>query len=83
MNTTTNTSNMMQLVAVVERGEGETKKAFWTRIGVAFENRDGSWNLRFDYVPARMGETTIQLRKFDPKEDRDEEAQEPRSRARR
>jgi hypothetical protein len=63
-------TKMMQLVAVVERGEGEDKKNYWTRIGVAFENRDGSWNLRFDYIPARMGETTIQLRAFDPKEDR-------------
>ena len=32
--------NMKQIVAVVERGEGEDKKSFWTRIGVAFENRD-------------------------------------------
>lgn len=64
------TKNMMQLVAVVERGEGDDKKSYWTRIGVAFENRDGSWNLRFDYLPARMAETTIQLRAIDPKEDR-------------
>ena len=39
MNTNT-TSNMMQIVAVIERGEGDNKKAFWQRIGVAFENRD-------------------------------------------
>jgi hypothetical protein len=63
-------TNMKQLVAVVERESGGEKKAFWTRIGVAFENRDGSWNLRFDFVPTRMGETTIQLRDFDPKEDK-------------
>jgi hypothetical protein len=68
MNTST-PKTMMQLVAVVERGEGDQKKSFWTRIGVAFENRDGSWNLRFDYLPARPAETTIQLRKFDPKEE--------------
>jgi hypothetical protein len=46
------------------------KDGCWTRIGVAFENRDGSWNLRFDYLPARMETTTIQMRAFDPKEDR-------------
>ena len=51
--------NMKQLVAVVNRGE----KNFWTRIGVAFENQDGSWNLRFDFVPTDGG-TTIQLREF-------------------
>jgi hypothetical protein len=60
--------NMKQLVAAIERGEGEDKKTFWTRIGVAFENRDGSWNLRFDYLPARPGDTTVQLRDFEPKD---------------
>jgi len=63
------TKKMMQLMAVVERGEGDEKKSWWTRIGVAFQNRDGSWNLRFDYLPARMAETTIQLRELEPKED--------------
>ena len=59
----TNGKNMKQLVAVLERGEGDDKKSYWTRIGVAFENRDGSWNLRFDYLPVRP-DTTIQLREF-------------------
>jgi hypothetical protein len=68
---TNSTSNMMQLVAVVERGEGDDKRSFWTRVGVAFENKDGSWNLRFDYLPARMGETTIQMRKIDPRPESD------------
>jgi hypothetical protein len=53
---------MMHLVAVVERKVGEETKSYWTRIGVAFANRDGSWSLKFDYLPARMGETTIQMR---------------------
>jgi hypothetical protein len=59
-----NGKNMKQLVAAVERGEGDEKKTFWTRIGVAFENRDGSWNLRFDFFPARPADITIQLRDF-------------------
>ena len=59
--------NMKQLVAAIERGEGDDKKTYWTRIGVAFENRDGSWNLRFDFIPARPGEATVQLRDFDVK----------------
>lgn len=58
---------MKQIVAAVERGEGEAKKSYWNRIGVAFENRDGSFNLRFDYFPT-SAETTIQIRDFDPKE---------------
>ena len=65
--------NMKQLVAAIERGEGDEKKTYWTRIGVAFENRDGSWNLRFDFIPARPVETTVQLRDFDAK-DRDKES---------
>lgn len=51
--------NMKQLVAVVTRND----KSYWTRIGVAYENSDGSWNLRFDYLPTDVG-TTIQLRDF-------------------
>jgi hypothetical protein len=71
----TNGKKMKQLVAAVERGEGDEKKTFWTRIGVAFENRDGSYNLRFDFVPTRMETTTIQLRDFDAKEkDKEKEA---------
>jgi hypothetical protein len=65
--------NMKQLVAAIERGEGDERKTYWTRIGVAFENRDGSWNLRFDFLPARPGETTVQLRDFDAK-DKDKDA---------
>jgi hypothetical protein len=60
-----NSKNMKKLVAVVQRGEGNEQKSFWTTIGVAFENRDGSYNLRFDYLPADMMNTTIQLRDFD------------------
>jgi hypothetical protein len=63
-----NAKNMKQLVAAVERGEGEDKKSYWTRIGVAFENRDGSWNLRFDYLPARP-DITVQLRDFKDKDE--------------
>src|SRR5262249_53269207 len=36
-------------------------KNFWMHIGAAFENQDGSWNLRFDFLPTDAG-TTIQLR---------------------
>lgn len=63
-----NGKKMKQLVAVIERGEGEERKSYWTRIGVAFENRDGSYNLRFDFLPARMETTTIQIRDIDAKD---------------
>jgi hypothetical protein len=61
-----NDKKMMQIVGAVQRTVGDEKKNFWTRIGTAFQNKDGSWNLRFDYLPARLPETTIQLRDIDP-----------------
>jgi hypothetical protein len=63
-----NDKKMMQIVGAVQRTVGDDKKTWWTKIGVGFQNRDGSWNLRFDYLPARLADTTIQLREFDPKE---------------
>lgn len=69
-----NGKEMQQIVAAVERGEGDKKKSFWTRVGVAFKNKDGkSWNLRFDYFPVRP-EITVQLRPFNPKEESHDEA---------
>ena len=72
-------TNMKQIVAVVERGEGSDAKRFWTRIGVAFENRDGSWNLRFDYFPIDS-KTTVQLRDIDARDERDDGDRGERSR---
>jgi len=55
--------NMKEIFGIVKRNE----RNYWTRIGVAFENtRDGSWNLRFDYLPSNLADTTIQMRPFDP-----------------
>lgn len=71
---TNDKKKMKQLVAAIERGEGDEKKTFWTRIGVAFENRDGSYNLRFDFIPTRLDTTTVQLRDFEPKEKEKEAA---------
>ena len=68
--------NMKQIVAAVERtvGEGEVK-TWWTRVGVAFENADGSFNLRFDFLPTDP-KTTLQLRDFDQeRRDRPERTQ--------
>ena len=54
------TQTTIEILCVVTRGEG--KKSYWTRIGTAFKNRDGSLNLRFDYLPADLAGTTIQVR---------------------
>jgi len=61
--------NRMKLVAVVQFGEGDNKRSRWTNIGVAFQNQDNSWNLRFDYLPAHIADTTIQMRPFDARVD--------------
>jgi hypothetical protein len=63
-----NDKPMMRIVGAVERTVDGTKKTWWTSLGLAFRNRDGSLTLKFDYVPARMGETTIQLRELDSKD---------------
>jgi hypothetical protein len=36
-------------------------KGYWTRIGAAFENRDGSLNVKLDFLPTST-ETTLQIR---------------------
>ena len=48
----------------VKKGK-EKGKGNWNQLGVTFLNKDGSENLRFNYVPTDP-EITIQLR--DPKE---------------
>ena len=56
--------NYKEIIGLVRR-EGQ-EKPFRTRIGTAFENKDGSWNLLFDYLPT-SAETGIQLRSPRPK----------------
>ena len=51
---------------VVQR-EG-MEKGFWTRIGAAFENKDGSWNVKLDFLPTSM-DTTLQIRDPRPTEE--------------
>ena len=46
--------------------QGEGDKASWTRIGVAFQNQDGSINVLVNYLPvnlARLGVLTLNIRK--------------------
>ena len=47
------------LFGIIERPGQE--KAFWSRIGVAFKNRDGSINLKLDFFP-RDPATGLQVR---------------------
>ena len=47
------------IYAVIKRKDLE--KGLWRKVGVAFRNRDGSANLRFDFYP-RDPDTGLQLR---------------------
>ena len=58
-----------RLFAVIER-EG-LDKGIWAPIGAAFQNRDGSWNLKFDLLPTDP-KITIQMRSEDREPGRDE-----------
>lgn len=48
------------------------KKSYWTVIGRAKENKDGSINLYFDYLPFDS-KTTIQIREKKEKQNENEE----------
>ena len=46
----------MKVVYMIQKGE---KKNFWTKIGVAFVNKDGSLNVKLGAIPV---EGQIQIR---------------------
>jgi hypothetical protein len=48
------------------RQEGSAVGRRRTAARAPLENRDGSWALRFDDLPARMGKATIPMRKIEP-----------------
>jgi hypothetical protein len=49
-------------VFVITEKEG-LDRAFWTRVGSAFKNRDGSYNLHLDALPLNG---KLHLREVDP-----------------
>jgi len=51
--------------AITERGE----KSYWTRVGVAYENRDHSLTLKLDALPVSG---TLQVRDEEARGERDE-----------
>lgn len=66
-----------ELWMVEDRGEGNDAKSFWTRVGVAFENRDGSWSLIFAAYPVNG---RVQMRDPSPREDGDDARRAPEAR---
>lgn len=61
------TARKYKHVWMVEDDEtGAEKKSFWTKIGVAFENRDGSYSINLSAIPVNG---RLQMRDPKPKED--------------
>lgn len=46
---------------------GGKARSFWTKVGVAFENRDGSWSLELSAMPVNG---RLQMRDPKPREER-------------
>ena len=58
-----------EIFGVVDMGkddEGKDKN-FWVRIGTGFECKDGSLNLKFNFLPTDL-KTTIQVREPRPRD---------------
>jgi hypothetical protein len=63
----TSAARRLGVFAVPDQKDGEPRK-FWTKIGVAFTNRDGSINLYLDSLP--IGTNRLQVREVKPTADR-------------
>lgn len=44
-------ANYKNLWMVEDKETGDGKRSFWTKVGVAFPNKDGSWRLELAAVP--------------------------------
>lgn len=62
-------SKMLICYHINERGD----RSYWTRIGVAFQNRDGSFNVKLECVPVN-GE--LHIREYVPMADNDSDDSE-------
>jgi hypothetical protein len=54
---------------VKEAPKDSGKKNFWNRLGVAFQNADGSFSVHLDSLPL---DGKLQIRAYVPKEDKGE-----------
>ncbi len=72
MNETNGQSRRLAVFAIPESKDGE--KTFWTKIGAAFTNRDGSITLLLDALP--LGTNRLQVR--EPKAPAEGRAPAPR-----
>jgi hypothetical protein len=66
MSETNGSGRRLAVYAVPDTKDGE--KGFWTKIGIAFTNRDGSINLFLDALP--LGTNKLQVREARPPAER-------------
>ena len=63
-----NDHDRLAIVGVVNFEHQGEAKSRWTTIGTAFQNKDGSFNLRFEYMPVTGA--TVQIRPFSKRDQR-------------
>lgn len=57
-----NSHNRKKVLCPIERKDGKT---YWLKVGAAFVNRDGSWNVHLDALPATG---KLQIRDLDERD---------------
>jgi hypothetical protein len=65
----TETKKMFKVLAAVQKSDGTGE--WWARCGKAYENRDGSFNLYLDLLPAGgnpKGGVKLQVRELDARD---------------
>ncbi len=68
MSNATEAGGRRLVVLAITDGKGPDGKARWTRIGRAFDNRDGSITLLLNALP--LGTDRLQIREDDREDDR-------------
>ncbi len=63
-----NDHDRLAIVGVVNFEHQGEAKSRWTTIGTAFQNKDGSFNLRFEYM--LVTGATVQIRPFSKRDQR-------------
>jgi len=58
--------NKKAVYTVIDKADGESKRSFWVRIGVAFVNRDGSFTVKLDALPVNG---SLQIRDWPNREE--------------
>jgi len=58
-------SQRLKVLCPLERDKDGTKRTYWMRVGTAFTNRDGSFNVYLDALPTN---NKLQIRELDERD---------------